>query len=181
MIASMSGHDDRWAAAEEAAELLAEGDHAAAAAEAERVLAADPDNEYAWYFLGAARFEQGQLPKALRAYVEALRRAPAYVGAMLGAGHTLRLLGRHDEAIRMGKQVLLRAPEDGDALHLLGLVHFARGDTAAARDYLERFLATRPELEVAHEVQGLVQALRGEVVPLQDDDGPGGRPPRGLR
>jgi cytochrome c-type biogenesis protein CcmH/NrfG len=175
----MPGHDERWTAAEEAGELLREGEHEAAVAEAERVLAADPENEYAWYFLGAARFEQGQLTKALRAYVEALRRAPAYVGAMVGAGHTLRLLGRYDEAIRMGKQVLFRAPEDPDALHLLGLAHFARGDAAAAREYLERFLATRPELEVAQEVQGILQTLRGEVVPLDHDEGPPRGPGRG--
>jgi tetratricopeptide (TPR) repeat protein len=103
--------------------------------------------------------------------VKALEIAPGYLGAMVNLGHTLRLLGRHDEAIRLGREILARSPEDGDALYLLGLTHFARGDAGAASTFLERFLATRPEAELALEVSGMLQTLRGEVVPFAEPGG----------
>lgn len=162
--------EERWEAAVEGAELLREGENEAAIDELERVLADDPDNEYALFFLGNAWFAREDFTKALKAYVTALEKKPAYLGAMIGAGHTLRMMGKLEQAIRMGKQALLAQRDDADALHLLGLVHFQRGDKAQAREYLERFLATRPEIEVATEVNGLLQMLRGEVVPSTEDD-----------
>jgi tetratricopeptide (TPR) repeat protein len=161
----MSGgtHEEKWEAAQEGAELLREGELDAAIVELERVIDGDPANEYAFFFLGSAHFEKNAFEKALKAYLKALEIAPAYLGAMVSLGHTLRMLGRHQEAIRVARQILARAPEDGDALHLLGLSHYARGERAAAAQYLERYLATRPELEAANEIQGLLQVLRGEV------------------
>lgn len=164
----MSEGDDvaRWDAAQEGAELVREGEYDAAIAELERVLEDDPDNEYAYFFLGAAHFEKGNFEKAMKAYVLALDRAPGYLGAMVSLGHTLRMLGRYDQALRIGREVLARSPEDADALYLLGLVHFARGEESAAAGYLRRFLDTRPELEVAQEARGLLEILEGRVQPL---------------
>jgi tetratricopeptide (TPR) repeat protein len=161
---------EKWDAAQEGAELLREGEVDAAIRELTQVIARDGSNEYAYYFLGAAHFEKGAFDKALKSYLEALRIAPGYLGAMIGAGHALRMLGRHQEAIRMARQVLARAPDDGDALHLLGLAHYARGERAAATEAFERYLATRPELEAAQEVRGLLQILRGEVQGGPDPD-----------
>lgn len=156
----------RWDAAQEGAELVREGEHDAAIEELERVLADDPDNEYAYYFLGSAHFEKGSFEKAMKAYVLALDRAPEYLGAMIHLGHTLRMLGRYDQALRMGREVLARKPDDADALHLMGLVHYARGDESAAAGYLRRFLETQPELEVAQEARGLLEILEGRVEPI---------------
>jgi cytochrome c-type biogenesis protein CcmH/NrfG len=167
MLAPMTDTpEDRWEAAEEAAERLKDGDPEGAVSAAEDVLRLDPRNEYAWFFLGCAHFEKSELGSALKAFVRALEIAPGYLGAMVNLGHTLRLLGRHDEAIRLGRELLTRAPEDGDALYLLGLTYFARGDSAAATSHLERFLNTRPEAETALEVSGMLQTLRGEVIPF---------------
>jgi len=160
--------DDRWEAAEEAAERLRDGDPDGAIAAAEALLARDARNEYAWFFLGCAHFEKSALGASLKAFVKALEIAPGYLGAMVNLGHTLRLLGRHDEAIRLGREILARSPEDGDGLYLLGLTHFARGDAGAAATFLERFLGTRPEAELALEVSGMLQTLRGEVVPFAE-------------
>lgn len=156
----------RWDAAQEGAELVREGEHDAAIEELERVLAEDPDNEYAYFFLGSAHFEKGHFEKAMKAYVLALDRAPGYLGAMVHLGHALRMLGRYDQALRMGREVLARKPDDADALHLMGLVHYARGDESAAAGYLRRFLETGPELEVAQEARGLLEILEGRVEPV---------------
>jgi len=160
----------RWEAVEEGAELLREGEAERAVAELERVTAEDPDNEYAYHFLGGAWYERGDFDRALKAYVRALELEPRYLGAMVGAGHALRMMGRVDQAIRMGKQALVRQKDDPDALHLLGMLHFQRGDRDKSRQYLERFLATRPEIETAVEVEGMLQMLRGEVVELPTED-----------
>ncbi len=164
--------EEAWEAAQEGAELLAEGEPERAVRELEALLARSPDNEYACFFLGAACFELHHYEQALRAYVQALQLAPGYLGAMVGAGHALRALGRYDQAIRMGQQLLARDKHDPEALYLLGASHFARGDNAAAEDYLTRLQALQPELEVATEVEGMLQVLRGQIVPAEPEDDP---------
>jgi tetratricopeptide (TPR) repeat protein len=159
---------ERWDAAQEGAELLREGEVDTAIGELERVLLADPDNPYGYFFLGSAHFEKGNFEKAMKAYLSALERAPDYLGAMVHLGHSLRMLGRHEQALRTGRQVLARRADDADGLHLMGLVHYARGEGAAAAEYLQRFLETRPELEVAQEARGLLEILEGRAEPLDN-------------
>ncbi|MCB9667525.1 MAG: tetratricopeptide repeat protein [Myxococcales bacterium] len=159
----------RWDAVGEALELLREGDTEQALKELQRILVEDADNEYGHYYLGVAYFERGEFVPAMKAYLRAIELAPAYLGAMLGLGHALRMLGRYQESIRVGREVLIQQPEDPDALHLLGLAHFAQGDEAEARDYLQRFLNTRPEVEVQMEVEGMLEVLGGNVVALHPD------------
>lgn len=157
---------ERWEAAEEGMELLHSGELDAAIDELLRVAQDDPKNEYAFHFLGHAYFEKDAYPEALKSYVEALTLAPEYVGAMLGAGQTLRMMGEYDRAIRMAQRVLNKQDDDGDALFLIGATHFQKGENQAAKRYLERFLETSPELEVALEVEGMLQVIRGEVLPF---------------
>jgi tetratricopeptide (TPR) repeat protein len=157
---AMAQDDTDWDAAQDGAEMLAEGDVDGALRTLTDLVAAQPDNAYAYFYLGSAYFEQTEYAKALKAYVKALELSPEYLGAMVNAGHTLRMLGRHQEAIRMAQQVLARAPSDGDAMYLIGVCCFSRGDDARAVEYLGRFLHTNPELEVAQEVEGMLQLLR---------------------
>ena len=169
-------NEAKWDAAQEGAELLRDGEIDAAIRELEALIEVDDRNEYAFFFLGSAHFEKAQFDKAMKASLKALDLAPQYLGAMVQLGHSLRMLGRHGEAIRVARQILAREGGDGDALYLLGLCHYARGERAAAAEYLNRFLGTRPELEVANEVNGLLQMLRGEVEPPDEYGGgsPGG-------
>ena len=156
----------RWEAAEEGMERLHVGEVDQAVTELLRVTNEDPDNEYAFHFLGHAYFEKEAYPEALKSYIEALRLAPEYVGAMIGAGQTLRMMGEYDRAIRMGQRVLQKDQDDGDALFLVGTVHFQKGENQAAKRHLERYLETGPELEVALEVEGMLQVVRDEVLPF---------------
>jgi cytochrome c-type biogenesis protein CcmH/NrfG len=169
----VSTGDEGWESAQEGAELIAEGNSEEAVRVLSVLVQSEPRNEYGFFFLGAAYYELQRWEQALAAYVKALAIAPGYVGAMVGAGHALRMLGRHEQAIRMGNEVLARDKNDGDALFLLGAVHFSRDESAAAIHYLNRFLETRPEAEVATEAYGMLQVLRGEItdaVPEGDPD-----------
>jgi cytochrome c-type biogenesis protein CcmH/NrfG len=166
----MPDREAAWEAAQEGAELITEHEPARAIAVLEALLRTDPKNEYAFFFLGSAHYELGDYKKALAAYVQALQLVPTYMGAMINAGHTLRMLGRYEQAIRMAQQVLAREKDDSDALFLAGASHFARGDNDAAMQYLTRFLHTNPEIEAAIEAEGMLQILRGEVVPAESDE-----------
>jgi len=161
---------DRWDDAVEGMELLREGSSEAAVAELERVLAADPDNDHALLFLGHAWFEREDFPRALKAYLRVLDLVPKHRGAMIGAGHTTRRMGKLDHAVKLGEHALGGSPKDPDALYLLGAALFARGDGQAAIPYLQRLLEARPEAEVAIEARGMLQVLGGEVLPLEDEE-----------
>ena len=160
----MSSPEQHWDVAQEGAELVSEGEYERAVAVLSQLIVEQPDNEYGYYYLGCAHYELEQFDKALKCYVRALELVPTYLGAMLHAGHTLRMLGRYNEAIRMAHQVLARAAGDPDALYLIGACSFARGDNAQAQDYLERYLHTNPELEVATEVEGMLQIIRNKLL-----------------
>lgn len=166
------GDDDGWDAAQEGADLIAEGEAEAAVIVLTQLAVQQPRNEHAYFFLGAAHYELGKWDLALAAYVKTLEIKPQFIGAMIAAGHALRMLGRHDQALRMGNEVLKRDKNDADALFLLGATHFARDDGAAAVGYLERFIDTRPEAEVAAEARGMLQVLRGEIAPAVPSDDP---------
>jgi tetratricopeptide (TPR) repeat protein len=68
-------------------------------------------------------------------------------------------LGVAKAALKEGMDALARFPGDGDLLHAIGLAYHARGDTTAARKYLDAFLRTNPELETALEVRALLGTL----------------------
>lgn len=158
--------EEHWDSAQPGAELVAEGSYEAAVQVLTDLIAVEPQNEYAYFYLGAAYYELEDYMRALTSYVRALEIVPGYLGAMVNAGHSLRMLGRYDEAIRMGQQVLARAADDPDALFLIGSSSFARGDYAKAKTHLERFLHTNPEIEIATEVEGMLQVIRGKLAEL---------------
>jgi protein O-GlcNAc transferase len=58
--------------------------------------------------------------------------------------------GRLGEAEEMYKRVLATHPRHFDSLHLLGLIHYQHGAYAEAVDHIDRALAVKPEVSVAH-------------------------------
>jgi Tfp pilus assembly protein PilF len=162
-----AGH---WAAVEEATELLHEERFREAMVELRNVLKDDPKNPYAFYFLGIAFFEVGELQPARDAYAACVKLAPSHLGARVALCHVLRLLGDIRGAIREGLAALSQAPADPDALHAVGLAYHARGDEAAARKYLDAFLATNPEFEVAVETRALLKSMAGGAEDEEAED-----------
>jgi tetratricopeptide (TPR) repeat protein len=160
----------KWSAVEEAAELLHEERFREAMIELRAVLERDPTNAYAYYFLGVAFFEVGEVEGARDAYAACLKLAPKYLGARVAQAHVLRILGDTRSAVREGMTALSQAPGDPDALYALGLAYHARGENAAARRYLEAFLETNPEFEVAVETRGLLASIGGPPVNAEGED-----------
>ena len=150
-----------WAAVEEATELLHEERFREALEALREVLTKDPENPYAFFFLGQALYEVGEIEASRDAYRAALRLAPAHLGARVALTHVLRKLGDSRGAVSEGLVALEQAPTDGDVLYALGLAYLSRGDDVAARRHLEAFLRADPELETRIEVEGLLQAMDG--------------------
>ena len=146
-----------WAAVEEATELLHEERFREAMVELGGVLKEDPRNPYAYYFLGIALL-RGRRARAgarrVRGVRQARARAPRRARRALPrpAHRSATCAGPSARAWRRSRC----APADPDALHAVGLAYHARGDDAAARKYLEAFLATNPEFEVAVETRALL-------------------------
>jgi Flp pilus assembly protein TadD len=148
-----------WDAVEEATELLHAEQFHEALIELRHLIRRSPSNPYAYYFLGVALFETGELEAARDAYRACLRLAPEHLGARVALSHVLRGLGDAEGAIKEGTQALTRAPGDADALHALGLAHLAKGDRAAAHRYLTAFLEASPEFEAGVEVKAILASL----------------------
>jgi tetratricopeptide (TPR) repeat protein len=150
---------EHWQAVEEATELLHEERFREALELLYGIAKADPTNPYAFFFTGQALYEVGELEPARDAYRACLRLAPKHVGARIALCHVLRKTGEIRDAIKEGLIALEQAPADSDALYAIGLAYLARGETAAARRYLEAFVKGRPELESRLEVEGLLQSM----------------------
>lgn len=159
--------DARWSAVEEPTELLQEGRYEEALTLLRDVIRSDPDNAYAYHFVGASLFELGQLEPARDAYRAALRVSPDYLGARVALSHVSRRLADPRGAVREAEEALRRFPRDPDATHALALAQAALGRRPEARENLQRFLDSGPELEAAQEVRAIL-----EMLGLGDDDEP---------
>lgn len=148
-----------WEAVEDATELLNEERFHEALTVLRDVLTKDPTNPYAFFFLGQALYEVGEIEPARDAYRAALTLAPKHLGARIAITHVLRKLGQHRDAIKEGMIALEQSPADPDALYAVGLAYLARGENPAARRYLEAFLRAKPEFEARLEVEGLLASM----------------------
>ena len=166
----------QWDEADEARELIAEERFKEALVELRRVLSANPENGYGFFYSGVALYEIGELEPARDAFRACLSKMPKHLGARVALAHAYRQLGQHREALKEGLAALSQAPGDGEALHAVGLAYHAKGDMVSARRYLDAFLETRPELEAALEVRTLLATMtavddfRDKHARPEDDD-----------
>ncbi len=160
----------QWEAVEEATELLHEERFREALEVLRGVLSSDPTNAYAFFFLGQAFYEVGEMAPSRDAYRAALKLAPQHLGARVALTHVLRKLGETRAAVTEGLTALEQAPTDGDVLYALGLAYVARGDNVPARRYLEAFLRANPELETRLEVEGLLATMDGGAPKPSSDE-----------
>jgi Flp pilus assembly protein TadD len=162
-----------WEAVEEATELLQEGRYPEAMLALRDVIKAQPNNPYAYNYLGAAFFEIKNLEAARDAYRAAVRVSPVYLGARVSLSNVLRLLGDADGALREAREALRRFPKDGEALHAAGLANAAKGNRREAKEQLQGYLGQGPELEAQHEVRQILEMLgmgeEGEPLDLEPE------------
>ncbi len=103
----------------------------------EDVLAVNPQDSYARVHIGSVRLHQGRCAEALEVAEESLRHAPSAWSLTLLALCQLRL-SRLDEAQRTVDRLGRESPDYSEVYSLGGLVAAFRGDTADARQGIER-------------------------------------------
>ena len=71
--------------------------------------------------------------------------------------------GRLAQAEQIYRQILDVAPDQPDALHLLGVVHSQRGDHATAIDYIGRAIRRKPNEAAYHSNLGIACRALGRL------------------
>lgn len=73
----------------------------------------------------------------------------------------LHRAGQLDDAERGYRDILLRSPDDHDALHLLGVLRHQKNDPAEAAALIARAIALNPGAPAFHYDLGIAEAARG--------------------
>jgi cytochrome c-type biogenesis protein CcmH/NrfG len=132
-------------------------------------LANEGDDAVAWMLLGRIRMSQGVLEQAVAAFEKALQLTPERVPLLLSYAQALILLGDDDSLARAGRavaRVLSRDAENTDALSLMALIAYEKGDlteAASAWQILLRQLPTDDPRYAA--VQQRLAELNIDVMP----------------
>jgi predicted O-linked N-acetylglucosamine transferase (SPINDLY family) len=122
-----------------------------------RVLAADPDNDAALYFLGLIAARKGKFELAIRQISKAIENNPARSGYHLDLGLLLARRGRLDEAATSLEAALALDPEDRDAHNELGDIRLDQGRADDALASFRQAAALDPASRAAQ--SGLGRAL----------------------
>lgn len=158
---------DRWDAVTDAIELLHEDQYDSAVSALRTVLRDDPGNVHAHFHLGLALMRKDSPGPALAAFANASRLAPDHLGAVTYQAWCLYELSRFVDAINLGRRALELRPDDGDALHVMGLASAELGHREEAIEYLSRFVKTNPTAEDRFDAEALLCVLEGRAKPLE--------------
>jgi len=89
-----------------------------------KLLAADPNDEVAWFGLGKAYMEEGNWPEAVHALEQCIRAKPTYSAAYYALAQSLQKLGRFEQCREVSEQGIAVSRSNGDAMvtkHLTAL------------------------------------------------------------
>lgn len=125
------------------------GDVAQAAAFADQALVLDPNHAWAWMRRGFGQVYLGNPEEGLVAFQRSERLSPLDPFAFnvhLGMGLAHFAAGRPQQALQFARQAMSERPGLNWPLRDMAVYHAHQGDTAAARDCLERFLKASPQM-----------------------------------
>lgn len=145
-------------------------------------LANEGDDAVAWMLLGRIRLSQGAVEQAVAAFERALRLTPERTPLLLSYAQALILLADDASLARAGRavaKILTKEPKNSDALSLMALIAYEKGDLAEATSAWQLLLKQLPqddprysavqqrlkELGVKVEVAGRIINVRLNVAP----------------
>jgi tetratricopeptide (TPR) repeat protein len=109
---------------------------------------------------GTQAMNQGDLESAVRAFSEAIERAPGFAEAWNKRATAYYQLGNYDASIRDVEVTLRLEPNHFAAISGLGLIYSELGADAPALHWFERALKVHPYL---HGLRGRVRYLRNRL------------------
>lgn len=125
--------------------LFYQGRFAEAITEFNLILAADPQNGQALYFLALCLTRQNQPEAAYGAYARIPDSSPYYLDSLAARGGLLRRMGRLDEAEALLRRALQLNPDDTFIMRTLALVVADQGRVKDAVAMLEQALTVTPD------------------------------------
>lgn len=121
-------------------------------------LADDGDDAVAWMLLGRVWMTLGMLEEAVESFERSLKMMPERTPLLISYSQALIMLGGDYNLAKAGQsvaRVLMREPENIDAISLMALIAYERGDNEQARAawqiLAERLDADDPRLAVVQE------------------------------
>lgn len=140
-------------------------DYANRIAEAEKIVAQDPNNLNAWMSLGNDYFDTDQAQKAVNAYGKVLQLQPNNPNVLTDQGVMYRKLGWYDKALENFAKAQQIDPKHLQSLFNAGIVYAVDlKDHVKARPYWKKILEIDPNSPVAQQVKGMMQG-GGEMPP----------------
>jgi adenylate cyclase len=125
------------------------GDVAQAAAFADQALVLDPNHAWAWMRRGFGQVYLGNPEEGLVAFERSARLSPLdpfSFNVHLGMALAHFAAGRPQQALQLARKAMSERPGLTWPYRDMAVYHAHHGDTAAARDALEKFLAVRPDM-----------------------------------
>jgi len=130
----------------------------------ERSLAAlNPARPEPYLDLADALMLSGQVPRAIFAYRQSLRRDPAYLPALLELVTALKTAGQSVQSAATAKRATEIAPSDARAWNALGQAQLDIAQPSLALQSLKKTLTLDPETPEAHNGVGVVLAQSGDA------------------
>lgn len=104
-------------------------------------LSLDANNVDNIFYLAHALERDGDYDRAAELYRRGLSINPTYGDMAIGLARILIHQGHGSDAKDLVKQVILKQPDNSDALYVLGMIYFGEDDLKEARLYLEKGVA----------------------------------------
>ena len=149
-LCRMAPHEPRYRSSMGTA-LLQVGDAEAAVASLREAEKLDPNDPATLVALGAALNRQGRFAEARDVLLRALTRDPEALQALAARAEAEAGLGEAEAADARAQRVLARAPADGTANYVLGILRLQQKKYLEARAALEKAAAALPEFPAVHE------------------------------
>lgn len=111
-------------------------------------LAREGDDAIAWMLLGRIRLSQGSIEQAVHAFERALRLTPERTPLLLSYAQALIILADDNSLAIAGRavaKVLTKEPKNSDALSLMALIAYEKGDIAEATVAWQLLLKQLPQ------------------------------------
>ncbi|GEN08504.1 Flp pilus assembly protein TadD, contains TPR repeats [Myxococcus fulvus] len=138
------------------------GDVSGALTEVRRALHDEPSDTEALTMAARLARLQGQSELALAAYARLGSLMPEEAGALIQQARLLVSLGHHAEAVRVGEEAVVRAPEDAEGYQVLGRAHLASGELSPAILRFQQAVHLEPEHGYALNNLGFAYLRAGE-------------------